>query len=115
MTRPLKFALTGETRYRLGKTVHRQARPDEAAGEFNLETTYSAGTMPGFHLALPTRWQMVYCSCEGFINHSAVIYQLDADCQPLLAVLSGPRGIRTLGLLNAIETRSQLRYRPLPE
>ncbi len=25
---------------------------------------------------------------------------------------SGPRGIRTLGLLNAIETRSQLRYGP---
>ena len=31
----------------------------------------------------------------------------------LSAVLSGPREIRTLGLLNAIETRSQLRYGPL--
>lgn len=33
------------------------------------------------------------------------------------AVESGPRGIRTLDLLNAIETRSQLRYGPgqLPE
>ena len=31
----------------------------------------------------------------------------------LLPRLSGgPRGIRTLGLLNAIETRSQLRYGP---
>ena len=29
------------------------------------------------------------------------------------AVFSGPREIRTLGLLNAIETRSQLRYGPL--
>ena len=27
--------------------------------------------------------------------------------------LCGPRGIRTLDLLNAIETRSQLRYGPL--
>ena len=27
-------------------------------------------------------------------------------------LFSGPRGIRTLGLLNAIETRSQLRYGP---
>ena len=29
-----------------------------------------------------------------------------------LAFVSGPRGIRTPGLLNAIETRSQLRYGP---
>ena len=28
-------------------------------------------------------------------------------------IVSGPRGIRTLDLLNAIETRSQLRYGPL--
>ena len=27
--------------------------------------------------------------------------------------VGGPRGIRTLGLLNAIETRSQLRYGPI--
>ncbi len=27
--------------------------------------------------------------------------------------ISGPRGIRTLDLLNAIETRSQLRYGPI--
>ena len=31
----------------------------------------------------------------------------------LAAVLSGPREIRTLDLLNAIETRSQLRYGPI--
>ena len=30
-----------------------------------------------------------------------------------VAVIYGPRGIRTLDLLNAIETRSQLRYGPL--
>ncbi len=47
--------------------------------------------MPGSHLTLLARWQMIYYSCETF---------------------SGPRGIRTLGLLNAIETRSQLRYGP---
>ena len=31
----------------------------------------------------------------------------------LAAAFSGPREIRTLDLLNAIETRSQLRYGPL--
>ena len=31
----------------------------------------------------------------------------------LLNKKSGPRGIRTLGLLNAIEARSQLRYGPI--
>ena len=31
----------------------------------------------------------------------------------LSALFCGPRGIRTLGLLNAIETRSQLRYGPI--
>ena len=48
--------------------------------------------MPGSHLTLLARWQMIYYSCETF---------------------SGPRGIRTLGLLNAIEARSQLRYGPI--
>ncbi len=31
----------------------------------------------------------------------------------LIFISSGPRGIRTLDLLNAIETRSQLRYGPI--
>jgi hypothetical protein len=31
-----------------------------------------------------------------------------------IALAGGPRGIRTPDLLNAIETRSQLRYGPLP-
>ena len=42
---------------------------------------------------------MEYCSSSHFLN-------LQSYC--------GPREIRTLGLLNAIETRSQLRYGPLP-
>jgi hypothetical protein len=33
-------------------------------------------------------------------------------CHDLLLSFGGPRGIRTLDLLNAIETRSQLRYGP---
>ena len=33
-------------------------------------------------------------------------------CHDLLFNYGGPRGIRTLDLLNAIETRSQLRYGP---
>jgi hypothetical protein len=34
-------------------------------------------------------------------------------CHDLLFSYGGPRGIRTLDLLNAIETRSQLRYGPI--
>ena len=52
---------------------------------------HSSGAVSGFHLALPARCRMTYYSCFRF---------------------SGPRGIRTPGLLNAIETRSQLRYGP---
>ncbi|HKJ26320.1 MAG TPA: hypothetical protein VJ965_01665 [Anaerolineales bacterium] len=35
------------------------------AGEFdlyNLRLLCSAGTLPGFHRVIPTRWQMVYYS-----------------------------------------------------
>jgi hypothetical protein len=32
--------------------------------------------------------------------------------QPIIEKISGPEGIRTPGLLSAIEARSQLRYRP---
>ena len=39
---------------------------------------------------------------------------LSDDLLLLLRLSCGPRGIRTLGLLNAIETRSQLRYGPKP-
>ena len=35
------------------------------------------------------------------------------SCPGQLFNCSGPRGIRTLDLLNAIETRSQLRYGPM--
>jgi hypothetical protein len=65
----------------------------------------AAGTMPGSHLALPTRWQIAYYSCPGF-------RETRQACRVSIK-LSGPRGIRTLDLLNAIETRSQLRYGPL--
>ena len=34
------------------------------------------------------------------------------SCPDVLVLLCGPRGIRTPDLLNAIETRSQLRYGP---
>ena len=34
-------------------------------------------------------------------------------CYHRLSIYSGPREIRTLDLLNAIETRSQLRYGPI--
>ena len=48
--------------------------------------------------------------------------QCDGDCtrkrrfrQPICNLTSGPEGIRTPGLLSAIEARSQLRYRPVSE
>jgi hypothetical protein len=44
----------------------------------------------------PARWRSAYCSYPG-----------------LYSVEGGPSGIRTHDLLNAIETRSQLRYGPL--
>jgi hypothetical protein len=38
-------------------------------GEFSLFTDWcSAGTLPGFHLAFPARWQMAYYSCYAFVE-----------------------------------------------
>ena len=48
---------------------------------------------------------MTYYSYSGFLASRT-------GFAPVLR-LCGPRGIRTLGLLNAIETRSQLRYGPI--
>ena len=50
--------------------------------------------MKGFHFASLLADGMTYYSCHD------------------LYLFGGPRGIRTLDLLNAIETRSQLRYGP---
>ena len=79
---------------------HRLNLPSGGIGEFGLER--SADAMPGSHYLLPTRWRMTYYSYE------FSIYQE----QRLRSIPSGPRGIRTPDLLNAIETRSQLRYGP---
>ena len=54
----------------------------------------------------PERFELCAAPCKGLdfsINKKA----------PLRMLLCGPREIRTLDLLNAIETRSQLRYGPL--
>jgi hypothetical protein len=51
--------------------------------------------MKGFHFMSLLADGMAYYSCHD------------------LYLFGGPRGIRTLDLLNAIETRSQLRYGPL--
>lgn len=47
---------------------------------------------------------MTYYSCHDFSKEQVQDLPLHYD--------GGPRGIRTLDLLNAIETRSQLRYGP---
>ena len=51
---------------------------------------------------------MTYYSCPDFIT----IYVYKPDVTSLIFLTGGPRGIRTPDLLNAIETRSQLRYGP---
>ena len=53
---------------------------------------------------------MTYYSCPDFLVFLAIIAQERLGF--LIALASGPRGIRTPDLLNAIETRSQLRYGP---
>ena len=63
--------------------------------EFGLCLALPVGAAPGLHLALPTRCR------DGLLLPIAAF-----QCE------SGPEGIRTPDLLNAIETRSQLRYRP---
>ena len=54
---------------------------------------------------------MTYYSCPDFLVFLAIIAQERLGF--LIALASGPRGIRTPDLLNAIETRSQLRYGPV--
>ena len=53
---------------------------------------------------------MTYYSCPDFLLILPIIAQERLGL--LIALAGGPRGIRTPDLLNAIETRSQLRYGP---
>ena len=53
---------------------------------------------------------MTYYSCPDFLLFIVIIAQERLGF--LIALAGGPRGIRTPDLLNAIETRSQLRYGP---
>ena len=70
---------------------------------------------------------MTYYSCCDFRKTLKVSLEISCSFQagfpgkmltglpekPLGSMLCGPREIRTLDLLNAIETRSQLRYGPI--
>ena len=92
--------------------------PDILRDGRRVQSECSAGTMSGSHLALPARWRMTYCSCQCFLWICNFALGLQPCCRSLAGTrifyqsYSGPRGIRTLDLLNAIETRSQLRYGP---
>ena len=93
--------------------------PDILRDGRRVQSECSAGTMPGSHLALPARWRMAYCSCQCILLICNFALGLQPGCRSLAGTVayynhsySGPRGIRTLDLLNAIETRSQLRYGP---
>jgi hypothetical protein len=82
-----------------------------AAGEFGLilKMVLCGHRCWGFHPLTPTLWQMTYYSCPGIYQEAWCGYFQAFSCKEQ----SGPSGIRTHDLLNAIETRSQLRYGPL--
>ena len=60
---------------------------------------------------------MTYYSCPDFSKPDRFLHNTfvrnDLRAKPVRFLICGPRGIRTPDLLNAIETRSQLRYRPI--
>src|SRR3972149_3735651 len=63
----------------------------------------------------PARWRMVYYPCLGLLDLVAAgfsLRQFSPGYSSGLHLSGGPSGIRTHDLLNAIETRSQLRYGP---
>ncbi len=73
-----RSALTGVSRRRLAIFAspvepvlqiqdNRRVRPKHPRNGW-----YSAGTLPGLHLALPTRWQMVYYSCFRFFGEKVL-------------------------------------------
>jgi hypothetical protein len=83
------------------------------AGEFNLRRF--AGARRAHTSYLPARWRMAYYSCSGLLikNEAPWRFPIIQAVEPrCLIISSGPRGIRTPDLLNAIEARSQLRYGP---
>jgi hypothetical protein len=69
------------------------------SGEFNLMRSATRAGVPLFSHSL----------ADGLLIRQHA-YHLKK--KPLRCFLGGPGGVRTLGLLNAIEARSQLRYRP---
>ena len=64
---------------------------------------------------------MIYYSCRDVVLIIPIVTRMRGELQSRMqkrrcfsvSLVCGPRGIRTLGLLNAIEARSQLRYGPL--
>ncbi len=68
------------------------------------------GRLPGLH-------QVPGSLADDLLLLPDILYLTAKESEPFCApdslLSSGPRGIRTLGLLNAIEARSQLRYGPL--
>ncbi len=112
-----KSSLRGTTQIRLSKQtlfvavtgfpgadylIHQRSRSCEQPGEFGLERSLG-------------RWCWASTSlsqlADGMTYYSCFNFYFWRD-NPAL-ILCGPRGIRTLDLLNAIETRSQLRYGPI--
>ncbi len=98
----LLIALTGEPAAGWTQGLTGRACPARIAGRQASSASTSAPlapqpldcALPGLHPS-PARWRLAYYSCPGQYS-----------------IEGGPSGIRTHDLLNAIETRSQLRYGP---
>jgi hypothetical protein len=92
-----------------GYLIHQQSLSCEKTGEFSLG-------VPIWGFGIPVRcrcWAYTLLSqlADGMTYYSC--HDFSWGGLPIRLTLCGPRGIRTLDLLNAIETRSQLRYGPV--
>jgi hypothetical protein len=98
----------------LMKSLLREDRRVQSFVPISWGSWRSHDTVQGFHLALPARFgrsglkPLSPTSATRVANVRMTYY----SCHDLVFNCSGPRGIRTPDLLNAIETRSQLRYGP---
>ena len=114
--KPLRIALSGETRPGLLHSPRlpvpdwdtRRVRPLCSAGHLAGLTPLSPGSLADGLLLLIWHINIL----EDLFNQARESYIVKFPVPDDNFPLSGPRGIRTPGLLNAIEARSQLRYGP---
>jgi hypothetical protein len=102
--------------------VHRRGLPQGAAGEFSIwalperqSLQRSAGAPAPWlwHARAAPGWRLPGAPCQVHTLPGSLADRLLLLPWPAIQLSGGPSGIRTHDLLNAIETRSQLRYGPL--